>query len=378
MKRVSGLDGVRGVAILWVLFYHLYALVPKAPGLVAVPGIGRVAELGWIGVSLFFTLSGYLIIPMLADEKGAPNFFARFGCRRLFRLVPLYVVLLLSFLLASACWKADGAEHSRLFDRSIPFWSYWLFAQNLPMASQGLLGNEWLRVTWSLAVEVQFYALIAVVVYLVPRDALGRWLGLLIVAAVGFRFAVVFLNPGATTPLVVLLPSRLDAFLVGGFAGLWAPRALAAGVGRRQVIDWGVLTVALLTFVLFAAGWFGSASRFVLPLYHLALALGAAALIDLAVLAAPVRSLMESRLLVRAGRVSYFLYLFHLPVVWIVYRGLFGMSPTLETSRGVGIMVGALVVLILLAELSWHFFESPLIRQSHGFFPRPKRNPISR
>ncbi|MEO6876460.1 MAG: acyltransferase family protein, partial [Opitutaceae bacterium] len=66
MKRLKGLDGVRGLAILWVLLYHLYALLPKTGWLAAIPGLGWFAGLGWIGVCLFFALSGYLIIPMVA------------------------------------------------------------------------------------------------------------------------------------------------------------------------------------------------------------------------------------------------------------------------------------------------------------------------
>ena len=161
--RVKGLDGVRGFAILWVLLYHLYALLPKAAGVV-IPGLAGFASLGWIGVSLFFTLSGYLIIPMVAEQKTEPGFLARFWCRRAFRLLPGYVLLLLSYVVAAAWWPASSPGREQLLDSTIPLWSYGIFAQNIQMAAQNYLGNEWLRVTWSLAVEVQFYALICLIV----------------------------------------------------------------------------------------------------------------------------------------------------------------------------------------------------------------------
>ncbi|MDB6170641.1 MAG: acyltransferase [Verrucomicrobia bacterium] len=369
MKRVTGLDGVRGIAILWVLSYHLYALVPKAPALTALPFLGRFADLGWIGVAIFFTLSGYLIIPMLAVQKGEPHFFARFWCRRAFRLGPLYILLLLSFWLASAAWPAGGVEHLRLFDPVIPFWSYWLFVQNLPMASHGLLGGEWLRVTWSLAVEVQFYVLASVVVLVSPKESLRRWLAGLTLASVGFRFLVVALNPGASTPLVVLLPSRLDAFLVGGLVALWFPARPETASRRRQAAAGAVVLGSILGFALFASGGFGAATRWIVPVYHLLLAIGCAALLDLASSSSPlVNWLLQNRAVVRLGKLSYFIYLFHLPVMWTVCRGLFGIAPSLMSWREGGIMLGVWAVLLALAEVSYRFVERPLIQHSHGYF----------
>lgn len=367
LKRVKGLDGVRGFAILWVLLYHLYALLPKAAGWV-IPGLQGFASLGWIGVSLFFTLSGYLIIPMVAGQKQEPQFFPRFWCRRAFRLLPLYALLLLSFLVAAACWPESGPGRERLLDSTIPLWSYALFGQNLLMSAQNYLGNEWLRVSWSLAIEVQFYALICVIVYLLPRAQLGRGLLVLTGLVILFRYAVVLTNPGVTAPLVLLLPCRLDAFLAGGLVAL-LPAPTAREGFRRQGIALAVLVGSVAAFACFARGSFGAGTRYVLPLYYLMLATGGAAVLELCVLSSPVvKWLMESAPLIRAGRLSYFLYLFHLPVLWTVYSGIFGVMPNLESGRSRLVMVGFLGVLYGLAELSYRFLEAPLIRRSHGYF----------
>ena len=366
MQRVRALDGVRGWAILWVLLYHLYALVPKAPGLASIPGLAGLAGYGWIGVSLFFALSGYLIIPLLAEQKGRPHYFGRFWCRRALRLLPVYGLFLLSFLVATLCWPESGVAHERLLGTGIPLWSYGLFAQNILMSAQGYMGNEWLRVSWSLAVEVQFYVLICVAVYLLPRERLVVGLLGLSVAAVLFRFAVVFLNPGATAPLVLLLPCRLDAFLAGGLVALWP---VGGNRIRRQWLALGALLGSITVFACFVSGGFGGGTRYVLPTYYLMLAMGSAAVLELAATSSPVtRWLFESAVLVRAGQLSYFVYLFHLPVAWTIYAGIFGQVPNLESGRALAIMAGVWAVLFALAELSYRFLETPLIRHAHGYF----------
>jgi peptidoglycan/LPS O-acetylase OafA/YrhL len=367
MQRVRALDGVRGWAILWVLLYHLYALVPKAPGLACIPGLVGLAGYGWIGVSLFFALSGYLIIPLLAEQKGRPHYFGRFWCRRVFRLLPVYGLFLLSFLVARTCWPEPGLARERLFDPGIPLWSYGLLAQNILMSAQGYMGNEWLRVSWSLAVEVQFYAVICVTIYVLPRSRLVAGLLGLSLAAVLFRFAVVFLNPGATAPLVLLLPCRRSGQPPLGQSATSPPAKKASS---RQGLALGALVVAAAAFAWFVAGGFGGGTRYVLPTYYLMLAVGSAAVLELAVTASSAgRWLFENAVLVRAGRLSYFVYLFHLPVAWMIYAGIFGEVPNLESGHALAIMAGVWAVLYGLAELSYRFLEAPLIRHAHGYFP---------
>ena len=370
MKRVSGLDGVRGFAILWVLLYHLFALVPKAPWAAAIPGLGVLAGYGWIGVNLFFALSGYLIIPMLAAQKGDPDYFRRFWCRRAFRLLPVYVLCLLSYLAAASLWPETSPDRARLLDPAIPFWTYWALVQNVWMSARNYLGSEWLRVSWSLALEVQFYALIGVVVYLLPKEHLRRWLVGLTLAVVMFRYGVTFANPSATTPLVLLLPSRLDAFLLGGLTALLPP----AGLDRSRLRQGGaatLLVMASVAFEWFAVGGFGRFSRYVLPAYYLLLSIGCVALLDLCANSSPlVRWLMESAPMIRAGKLSYFVYLFHIPIVWTVYHFGSGVAPTLVHGGGVGLMLLVLAVIYGTAELSYRFVEEPLIRRSHGYFRR--------
>src|SRR6187431_1781707 len=94
-ERTPALDGIRGVAILLVLVLHFFSLaLPRDAG----PIIGVFKTWGWIGVDLFFALSGFLITGILIDAKGSPNYFRSFYARRVLRILPAYYLTLVLML----------------------------------------------------------------------------------------------------------------------------------------------------------------------------------------------------------------------------------------------------------------------------------------
>lgn len=375
MQRVRGLDGVRGFAALWVVADHFFAQVPKAEWLAAIPGLARFASFGWVGVTLFFVLSGYLIIPLLVAARGAPDYFRNFWCRRACRLAPVYGLFLVTYAIADAAWPAGGAGREPLLGATVPFWSFWVMIQNVLMASDAAVGNLWLRVSWTLAVEVQFYVLVSVLVFLTPKERLLRWLAALAVGALLFRYATVLLNPSAKAAVVLLLPSRLDAFMVGGLLALWAERPAARNF-RRQGMAGLVLALAAAGFAWFVRGGFGAATPWVLPAYHLMLAIGCGAFLELARLSSPaVRWLTENAALARAGRLSYFIYLFHTPVIWGVFALLAGQQPNLASGGSLAVMLAAWAALAGLAEISYRLIERPMIRRAQSWTGEAPRAP---
>jgi peptidoglycan/LPS O-acetylase OafA/YrhL len=90
--RVPELDGVRAIAVWMVLLTHILAGFPNAPGaLDFIPDpVRQVLTHGWLGVDLFFLLSGFLITGILMDSKERPNYFRNFYMRRVLRIMPLY------------------------------------------------------------------------------------------------------------------------------------------------------------------------------------------------------------------------------------------------------------------------------------------------
>ena len=146
-QKISQLDAVRGLAILLVIAHNTST---KYPLLHLQPFFGN----GWMGVDLFFVLSGFLITGILVDTKYSEGYFSRFYARRCLRIWPLYYSLIF-FMFVVVPWLRPSEAHT-LFGRSSPWWAYPLFLQNFlvssPTGATGPLG-----VTWSLAIEEQFY-----------------------------------------------------------------------------------------------------------------------------------------------------------------------------------------------------------------------------
>lgn len=151
-RNMPTLEGLRGLAILTVMVHNV-----GIPG--GVDPDGPVTKLlrllvnsGWVGVQLFFVLSGFLITGILVDEKGRPHQFRNFYMRRTLRIFPLYY-----FTLALMLWLAPALGYAPAWleqDRAHQIW-YWTYTENWawPLIQ---IGNG-LGHFWSLAVEEQFY-----------------------------------------------------------------------------------------------------------------------------------------------------------------------------------------------------------------------------
>lgn len=148
--RQSGLDTLRALAIVLVFANHYMGFVTGEPT------FGFVSRIGWTGVDLFFTLSGYLIgNQILAGLRAGTFSMGRFAARRLLRTLPNYYVVLALY----AFWPPfiEGARHA-------PWWQYLTFTLNL-----GLVPGTRFSHAWSLCVEEQFYFVLPVVALLVAR-----------------------------------------------------------------------------------------------------------------------------------------------------------------------------------------------------------------
>jgi peptidoglycan/LPS O-acetylase OafA/YrhL len=179
MKRVPQLDSVRGLAVLIVLLHNtdVYQYT------------GLLARNGWMGVDLFFVLSGFLITGILLDTKDTEGYFQNFYARRCLRIWPLYYCAILFMFVVVPFLRPS--EASRVFEpRSMPWWSYFIYLQNflVPAITRatGLLG-----VTWSLAVEEQFYAVWPFVVRYCSEAQLRKFMLTLICLSPILRFFLV-------------------------------------------------------------------------------------------------------------------------------------------------------------------------------------------
>lgn len=231
--RFAALDGLRGVAILWVLLHQLIVVPAETTWerVVLWP-----ANFGWVGVTLFFVLSGYLITGILLDTRDAPHRVSSFYARRGLRILPLYAALVA--LVFGASWCAGGAFGVDQLTAGEAA-SFWLMLGNWSQAAAGSFLVGALAVTWSVAIEEQFYLLWPWISWSLRPRGLG-WLCVIVIlgCCVG-RIAAqsAGLNNVA---LYVSTWTRLDALAVGSLAAI----AVRSGIEVSPKCLWSVLLLA--------------------------------------------------------------------------------------------------------------------------------------
>jgi peptidoglycan/LPS O-acetylase OafA/YrhL len=330
------LDGIRGVAVGLVVLFHTWT--------VAAPG-------GLIGVDIFFVLSGFLITTLLLDERRLTGRISltRFYTRRGLRLMPALLVVLIWCVVLAALeptWR-QAAPTLRAVPFSLGYVANWAYAYG---ADLGLLAH-----TWSLSVEEQFYLLwplllIGLMRWRGPRTALlACGVGIL---TVWVARAVMVAHGTGWLPVYGSFETRADALLAG------CALALAGHLGlMRRLPGWLVAAAGFVGLAALAAvvrmadpyGWLLHGGFAVVAI--------AASLVLAALVArpwAPLVSLFSLRPLVAVGRVSYGVYLWHFPLIVMVYPQV--------ASRDVASFVVILALAFTLASLSYAFVETPFLR----------------
>ena len=134
-------------------------------------------RLSWTGVDLFFVLSGFLIGGILLDSRASTNYYSVFYKRRFFRIIPIYLVALLVVPVLVSLGQGPEASRLRMAHlEGAPWYAYLTFTQNFWMAHAGTLGCNGLAMTWSLAVEEQFYLTVPLYIRALSRRWLTRFL----------------------------------------------------------------------------------------------------------------------------------------------------------------------------------------------------------
>jgi peptidoglycan/LPS O-acetylase OafA/YrhL len=208
--RIDALDGVRGLAIAAVVMMHGVFFGVPLPGQMPLSADAlypRLALLGFAGVDLFFVLSGFLITGILVRSRGGAHYFRNFYVRRALRIFPLYYVVIALLLFGLGRAPAGGVE-------TLSYLTYW---QNYHHAFAGPHADPARVVTWSLAIEEQFYLVWPAVVLWLPNATLRRVCVATLVGAIALRWSLVGLGVQSTH---FLLPCRLDALMAGAWLSL--------------------------------------------------------------------------------------------------------------------------------------------------------------
>jgi peptidoglycan/LPS O-acetylase OafA/YrhL len=332
-SRLARLESVRALAALGVLVGHCYG-IPR--GFVPSSSIpGRIVGSGFWGVFVFFALTGYLMTrPLLAAAYGGPPAdLLRYTRNRALRVLPLYYVVLAVVLVV----QHHGGD--------VTTWlRFGLFLENYGTTPAEVVDGP----MWSLVVEVQFYALAPVLVWLLAKTTRDlRVAGLLLLAFAAVTLTVHQLVEPRSLNVQRSLPLELFWFTPGmllAWLQLSRPTWLRGLLGRSDawaagaVLAWAVavhrglpdIAVAVASFLLLAA-----------------------CVLDLR--DGVTRWLLDRRLLAAVGTISYGIYLWHIPVLIELHRQ--------GTPNAFGrLLLGTLPLSLLLAAASYRLVEAPFLR----------------
>jgi peptidoglycan/LPS O-acetylase OafA/YrhL len=363
--HLRSLDGLRGLAVLVVMLLHFTTAMTPLTGSAAAT-VRSVFQLGWIGVDLFFVLSGFLITGILADNRGSDRYFSAFYARRALRILPVYVAaLVVVFHIVPAVYAPHPA-----MGRGTEL-SFWLFVANfrtLPYDVAKLVGHF-----WSLAIEEQFYLLWPLVVcFASPRAARGIALATIVVEPV-LRFAALRMGIDGNA-VYHYTPFRLDGLAMGAFVAL----ELREESGAERLRRWwrSAASVGFLGFVVYVLPI--TLPRPVSSELRLSLTFSAVSVLFGALLTGVVlsregraRRALGHPALVTLGTYSYSIYLLHVPLMRAVAA--MGIPQTWQFGQRAPLMwviayPAAMILLSLLAAMAvWFGYERHFLAFKHRF-----------
>lgn len=372
--HIPGLDGLRGCAVLAVMFYHFLFRDSTRLCTGWAAHLQTISSWGWCGVDLFFVLSGFLITGILLDAKGddTGNYFKSFYARRAVRIFPLYYGAVTFVAIAM------------LFPRVSHFFGFdeirgslgWMFAylSNFYISFHNKNDFGPIGHFWSLAVEEHFYLVWPALVWFCSRKQFAWVCGMFVVGAVVLRAVIVF-KTGETSATYLLTPCRVDGLAMGGLLALLVRTNLPVERVRKWVGGVGVFSLVALVGVSFLRGGFNHYGRTMNLAGFTLLAVVFASLLAVVISdhpAAPLRRAMEWRTLRIVGKYSFAMYVLH---HMLLRPFLICFAPAslgrLLHSTNAGILAFAVLSALatyVLAFLSWHLYEKHFLRLKR-FFP---------
>jgi len=336
---IPELQGLRGIAILLVVFYHCHPRLDRT-------WLIHASLWGWTGVNLFFVLSGFLITSILLETRGQPHYFRNFYGRRALRIWPVYVLVLI-VCYAFPDWFADHGPRGS----AAPWLFYILLIQNLvPLALPSAIGP-----TWSLAIEEQYYFVWAPAVRFVRPPAM---LAVVLLAALVASPLLRLSHFAWLTKTHTLI--HMDGIALGSLIALGLH---AVAFSRRTWL--GIGLAAGFSGLLCAATIAGGTA-----FLDSALAVGFAGAMLAAIATTgsrnPLNAMLRRGPLPFYGRISYGLYMTHVFV--FIYFGWFDLRMDAHGVAGdLAVVAFRFAATTLVATALWYGFESQILRLKRLF-----------
>jgi peptidoglycan/LPS O-acetylase OafA/YrhL len=336
---------MRGIAILLVIFYHNFGFI-------------NYFFFGWLGVDLFFVLSGFLITNILINTISKPNHLKNFYVKRILRIFPLYYLTLVIFLLLLPLLNLRAEGINYFLQNQLWLWVYlqnWLFIIKPP-------GNNLLLThLWSLAVEEQFYLVWPFIILFVKKvKALFYFMLALLLTVVALRYSLWIYKIENFAYFNLYTFSRIDGICIGSMLAL--VRRFNKD-GLQKTTPFIIFSLALFNFLFY---FLNKESEFTLPFMAVVGYTTFAVLFGLLVNEGVkgnnrvINFIFDNKILRYFGKISYGLYVFHWPLHLLSLPFIIkGLSKYLEgnflliVSASITTLAG-----ILLSIISYYYFES--------------------
>jgi peptidoglycan/LPS O-acetylase OafA/YrhL len=361
--HIPELDALRAFGIIMVILEHMWPFPRHS---------SKVLDLSWTLMDSFFVLSGFLIAGILLDMRSRPDYYRVFYSRRALRILPLYYVIITILTVGSI------VHGSGYFYAGIPelykwgsLWWFFAYLGNIPPAitSKGPTAVRGaFSPLWSLQIEEQFYLLFPFLVRHLKLKTLAVVLLSLVCFSPILRIVLYWIYPSNTLIQYVLLPCRFDGLALGALIAVRF-RMGPWNLPKRRLT---VIAFALVAVTLICGAWSGYSlsSPFNRTIGYLISSIAWSSVILWLIMfrgsrittclrLAPVRHL---------ANISYGAYLFHTPIA----RALDPISVAIgirALSTGRTRVVAVLTLTLLLASLSFWFFERPMLRLKDRLFP---------
>jgi peptidoglycan/LPS O-acetylase OafA/YrhL len=365
---LPGLDGLRAIAILLVV-PHNFNLMLTSGGVayLFVVALHR----GWIGVQLFFVLSGFLITGILLDARDAPDYYRSFFVRRVLRIFPLYyATLLVLFVLLPAV----GLLPSSFRRDPMVELSCWAYFSNWYAPFHPIEGS--VSHFWSLASEEQFYLLWPFVIH---RRSAGWVMRLCLgIAVASLLLRIVMLLTGAPVQAIYqFLVTRMDALALGGAAAAaFRVPVVASWVSNRRRFLLGASVVSLVAGAAISRGYYFT-SLVTQSIGYTFLAVAFALLVVAAAAADHLGQggwlrVLRWTPLRRVAKYSYAMYVLSVPLHFLVGEpalSALGLAPRDSGIVGFAYIVVGTALSYLAAVASFHLIEVHFLNLKNRFAP---------
>jgi peptidoglycan/LPS O-acetylase OafA/YrhL len=371
-ERTKELDGLRGIAVILVMALHIFKRASLFTANPTLHFITSLTSVGWVGVDIFFVLSGFLITSILLKTKEKKDYFKNFYMRRALRIFPLYFVCVAVILYFIPV--LDGVFVPEV-PRVIPF--LLLYQQNwINILGGDLWMTLYLSVTWSLAIEEQFYLVWPAIVFFSRKETLLRISIGIIAASILARIIGVFFWGDIGQVTNFFFYNTFTRFEQLVFGALLAMAFIHAD--WRERLRRISLPVFLLFLIIFLGLCLASLPGVPHPIYNnypLTLAGYTVSSVFTAALIAYLMSnenstmlhvFFRNRILVFFGKHSYAMYLIHMPIA-LIFMEFFWKNGYRGWQIYVEYVALAFGVTILISFITWHVFEKHMLNLKKYF-----------